>query len=130
MNDTLKTPLAPNDAVADNLRMRRAWLRLSQRDVAERMQAAGHKWHQQTVAHSEAGRRRFRVDEVAALAEVLETDFDWMFMKPLPGNSALNREMMRDAHYVMPVGADGVDFRALFDPSKWSRVDEGPNDGP
>jgi transcriptional regulator with XRE-family HTH domain len=74
--------ITPNEAVAANLRMRRGLLRMSQREVAERMRDAGQQWHQQTVHKGETGHYRFRVDEVVELAAILGTSLDRMLTEP------------------------------------------------
>jgi transcriptional regulator with XRE-family HTH domain len=61
--------------VADNITAARARRRLSQKDVAARMEALGFGWRQQIVAAAESGRRRIAVAEVLGLALALETSF-------------------------------------------------------
>lgn len=61
--------------VADNITAARARRRLSQKDVAARMEALGFGWRQQIVAAAESGRRRIAVAEALGLALALETSF-------------------------------------------------------
>ena len=59
--------------LADNLRRYRGFTRLSQTDLAERMESLGHRWLRQTVGQIEAGRRSVSVDELLGLAVSLQT---------------------------------------------------------
>ena len=56
--------------------MRRALLRITQAELAGRMQS--HGWVQQTAGQVEAGRRRVVVDELPQLAVALDTSVPWL----------------------------------------------------
>jgi transcriptional regulator with XRE-family HTH domain len=61
-------------AVGRNISGARGQQQIPQTEVARRMQMLGfRKWHQQTVASIERGRRRLTVEEALALAIALKT---------------------------------------------------------
>jgi transcriptional regulator with XRE-family HTH domain len=62
----------PSEAVAENIRSYRAVRRLSQEELAERMNVLGHGWYHQTVGEVERGNRAVTVDELIGLALALE----------------------------------------------------------
>jgi transcriptional regulator with XRE-family HTH domain len=62
-----------DEVVAANITAARARRKLSQKAVAERMDALGYGWRQQIVAAAENGRRKITVGEVFGLALALET---------------------------------------------------------
>jgi transcriptional regulator with XRE-family HTH domain len=59
-------------ALAANIRARRALLNLSQSDLADAMRELGHRWNRATVAAVEAGTRSVSTDELVGLALVLD----------------------------------------------------------
>ena len=66
-------PRAYKDVLARDFRAARAALRISQADVAERMNNLGFtEWRRQTAARAEQGTRRLTAEEVFWLAYVLE----------------------------------------------------------
>jgi hypothetical protein len=71
--------------VARNVREARAAVmpKLSQGDVAERMQDLGFKeWRRQTVGNTESGKRRLTVEEALGLTAALETDMTALVYPP------------------------------------------------
>lgn len=64
-------PLEGEALVAHNLKVLRKAARLSQEDVAERMNRLGFKLHQTQIAKIENGTRPVRFDEVVGLAKAL-----------------------------------------------------------
>ena len=67
-----------------NIRAQRARTGLKQADVAIRMNALGFAWYQQTVGLVERNKRPLGADELSALALVLETTPDQLYLPP-PG---------------------------------------------
>lgn len=66
--------ISASDPIPVKLRAIREAKRITQAEVAEGMQAAGHDFYQATVYKLEAGRRRLLAEEVCDLAEVLEVE--------------------------------------------------------
>jgi len=64
-----------DEIVAGNITAARARRKLSQREVAERMEVFGFGWRQQIVAAAENGRRKISIEEMLGLALALETSF-------------------------------------------------------
>lgn len=64
----------PGQLLASNVRMGRAFLSLTQQDLADRMSALGHQWSRPTVSQVEREVRAVSVDELFGLAHSLETD--------------------------------------------------------
>lgn len=83
----------PSEVLADNVRSHRTLRRQSQGDVAERMRALGQRtWSRQTVSEVERYGRAVTVDELWALALVLD---------------------VTPADLLDPVGLDGRDERPI-----------------
>ena len=59
-------------ALAANIRARRALLNLSQSDLADAMRDLGHRWNRATVASVEGDTRSVSTDELVGLALVLD----------------------------------------------------------
>lgn len=59
-------------ALAANIRARRALLGLSQVDLADAMRSLGHRWNRATVANVESNVRLVSTDELVSLALVLD----------------------------------------------------------
>jgi transcriptional regulator with XRE-family HTH domain len=71
---TAAFPGTCRETIASNLRAYRARRRISQRDVAQQMQALGFTaWQGPTVSLAENGQRRVTAEELMGLARVLET---------------------------------------------------------
>lgn len=65
----------------ENLKAVRERRDMGQRELAERMAARGHRWHQNTVARTEAGGRTPNALEAHDLADILGVSadrFDWL----------------------------------------------------
>jgi hypothetical protein len=76
-------PLPYLDLVARNVRVARAAVKLSQADVAARMQAVGFReWRRQTVGNTESGKRRLAVEEALGLTVALETTLAALLYPP------------------------------------------------
>lgn len=60
-------------AFAQNCRVRRTALDLSQQAVSEQMRTLGFPWHQTVIAKIESGERTVKLDEAYALATILHT---------------------------------------------------------
>jgi transcriptional regulator with XRE-family HTH domain len=74
---------ATTAAVAARVKQLRKNARLSGAALAERMAELGFRWNQSTVAKLEAGRRRaITVDELKALAVVLDIPLVWLMADP------------------------------------------------
>jgi transcriptional regulator with XRE-family HTH domain len=58
----------PDDVISANVRARRAYLRLSQAELAEKL---GDGWSASAVSRLEAGKRPVKVSELIALATAL-----------------------------------------------------------
>jgi transcriptional regulator with XRE-family HTH domain len=56
-----------------NLRAMRERKGMSQADLTQAMTERGHRWHQQTVAETESGKRPLRLGETVDLAAILGT---------------------------------------------------------
>jgi transcriptional regulator with XRE-family HTH domain len=63
-------------------RVRRGW---SQADVAKKLSRNGIPMYATTVAKIEAGERAVRVDEAAAIADLLELPLDWLLGRQAAG---------------------------------------------
>jgi len=63
----------PSQVLAQNVRLIRRVLDLSQADLAERMANLGHGWARQTVSEVERSRRGVSVDELLGLALAMQT---------------------------------------------------------
>lgn len=74
--------------VAQNVRGCRAFLRLTQSDLAEAMTAQGCRWHPATVSEVEVGGRNVTVDELAALASIFGLPPCDLLRPILPGSGA------------------------------------------
>ena len=61
-----------SQVLADNLRMSRTLLRLSQEEVSELMWQLGHDWKRATVSEVERNGRVVSIDEITSLALVLQ----------------------------------------------------------
>lgn len=62
----------------ENMKRRREILGMNQTDLARRMKAQGHAFHQQTIQRVEAGERPVRLDEAFAIADILESSVESM----------------------------------------------------
>lgn len=69
---------AYDDTVRDNVKARRAQLRIDQESLAKRMCELGFKWVRQTVGSVENGSRRLSVTELLGVSLALETSISAM----------------------------------------------------
>lgn len=60
-----------SEVLADNVRLYRGMLGMSQNELAERMRSLHHDWHRATVSEVERGGRNVSVDELGSLALLL-----------------------------------------------------------
>ena len=65
-----------------NIRAQRAWLGLTQADVAKRMNQLGYHWFTQTAGLVERDQRPLLADELVALALCLETTPGALYLPP------------------------------------------------
>lgn len=72
----------PIEVIASAVRRHRERAGLSQTELARRMKAQGHPWHQMTVARTETGERPIRLDEALALAAVLDIAVPDLYTAP------------------------------------------------
>ena len=79
-----------------NLRAARARCGLTQENVATRMNMLGHHWYKQTVGLVERDQRPLLADELMALALVLETTPELLYLPPADVQS------VRFGGYVIP----------------------------
>jgi transcriptional regulator with XRE-family HTH domain len=93
-------------ALAANIRARRARVDRSQADLAEAMRRLGHRWNRATVAAIEGGSRAVSVEELLGLALVFgvqigelldagEEDLDYGGLEPMP--AVVARQWVRSA---------------------------------
>lgn len=68
--------------IRQNVRAQRARLRLTQAQVAQRMNQLGYGWYAQTTGLVERNQRPLLADELAALALALETTPDVLMLPP------------------------------------------------
>ena len=74
--DAPAPPGVIDEWVAWNIRLRREGLGWSQADLAQKMAAAGWKWHPQTVHRAEQGQRKVTIGEAEALARLFAVTVD------------------------------------------------------
>ncbi len=114
-------PVAPKKApegsrylsqiVGERAREARTVMRkVSQEDVAERMETLGHSWFRQTVAKVENAKRNLTVDELVSLAAALQTTVAFLVSpsSPLSPNNAQPLDVGG------PEPLDGRQLRDLF----------------
>jgi transcriptional regulator with XRE-family HTH domain len=80
MDKPKQRDLVPSEGealVRHNLKVMRKAARLSQEDVAERMNRLGFKFHQTQIAKMESGSRSISFDEVLGLAKALNLPADY-----------------------------------------------------
>jgi transcriptional regulator with XRE-family HTH domain len=83
MNDEpVATPQPYAKILAANVAAQRKWVRLRQRELANRMRAQGWPWYAQTVSELEQGKRVIRADEMLGLAVALETTVPALMTPP------------------------------------------------
>lgn len=79
-----------DERLGANVRALREGKGIAQAELARLMSAAGHPWHQSTVARAEAGRQAVRASEAEALARILGTTVDrLLWAGPEAGEAAL-----------------------------------------
>lgn len=69
-------PDSADERLGANVRFLRESKGIPQAELARLMSAAGHPWHQSTVARAEAGRQAVRASEAEALARILGATID------------------------------------------------------
>lgn len=80
------------EVFGQRLRENRTAARLSQRELAEEMQAEGFDWHQTTVQRVETGKRSVRLSEAVVIARILGITLDLMLRPPRDDQRGLKDE--------------------------------------
>jgi transcriptional regulator with XRE-family HTH domain len=102
------------EALSAKIKQGRAGLRLSQKGLADRMDALGFGWRQQAVADVENGDRRLLAEELLGLALALETTLqeflslsegDWEKPVTLPSEQTVSSDFVTSLVYGMNGGS-------------------------
>lgn len=78
-----------NDSIGVNLKRLRKDRKLTQSDVAKKLQSCGSATNTTQYGHMEQGRKNIFVSDLILLAEIFQVDFNEFFL----GLEAVNREI-------------------------------------